>query len=147
MGYLPWLISCRLLWLNARAHGEHLICQLLWAAAWLLVIHVCPVYLADELVLVFYCFNYMGSWCFFRKLVWNSRTNLCFMLQGSEMSAGLHSGNASGLRVFPTVRDVRSLLDQSIICSFSPTWKSSILVDFRHQTFMPPLPPRVNSPL
>ena len=36
-GYLPWLISCRLLQLNPGAWGEHLTSQLTWAAAWLLV--------------------------------------------------------------------------------------------------------------
>ena len=41
-------------WQNARAQREHLIRQLSWTAAGLLVTRVCPVYLVDELVLVFY---------------------------------------------------------------------------------------------
>ena len=44
--------SCRLLWLNSGARGEHLTSQLSWVVAWLLVTHVCPVYLADDLVLI-----------------------------------------------------------------------------------------------
>ena len=59
----------------------------------LLVTRVCPVYLVDKLVLVFYGFSSMGSWCYFRKWVWNSRTKLCCMFQGSDMSAGFHSRN------------------------------------------------------
>ena len=53
MGYLPWLISYRLLQLNPRARGEHLTHQLSWIAAWLLVTRVCPVYLVDQLALLF----------------------------------------------------------------------------------------------
>ena len=34
MGYLPCLVSCRLLQLNAGAQGEHLTSQLSWAAAY-----------------------------------------------------------------------------------------------------------------
>ena len=41
-------------WQNARAQGEHLTRQFSWTAAGLLVTRVCPVYLVDELVLVFY---------------------------------------------------------------------------------------------
>ena len=52
MGYLPWLIPCRLLRLNLGARGEHFIIHLSWIAAWLLVTHVFPVYLVDELALV-----------------------------------------------------------------------------------------------
>ena len=52
MGYLPWLISYRLLQLNPRARGEHLTHQLSWIAAWLLVTRVCPVYLVDQLALI-----------------------------------------------------------------------------------------------
>ena len=33
MGYLPWLISCKLLRLNLGARGEHLTSQLSWIAA------------------------------------------------------------------------------------------------------------------
>ena len=40
--------------LNPGVRGEHLTSQLSWVAAWLLVTHACPVYLVDELVLVFY---------------------------------------------------------------------------------------------
>ena len=59
--------------------------------------HAVPVYLVDELVLVFfsplmiglmvdlltifyicyYCFSSMGSWCYSVKWVWDSRTKLC----------------------------------------------------------------------
>ena len=84
MGFLPCLISCRLLQLNAGAQGEHL-SQLSWAAAQLLITHVGPMFLVDKLVLLFYGFSSLGSWCNFRKLVWNSRTKLCCMLQESEM--------------------------------------------------------------
>ena len=35
--------------LNPKAWMEHLTSQLSWAAAWLLVTHVCPAYLVDEL--------------------------------------------------------------------------------------------------
>ena len=52
MGYLPWLMSYRLLRLNLGAGGEHLTSQLSWIAAWLLVTRVCPVYLVDELALL-----------------------------------------------------------------------------------------------
>ena len=48
MGYLPWLISYWLLWLNPRAQREHLTIQLSWVAAWLIVTRVCPVYLVKE---------------------------------------------------------------------------------------------------
>ena len=41
-----WL--CRLLQLNPEAGGEHLTSQLSWAAALLLVICVCHVYLVDK---------------------------------------------------------------------------------------------------
>ena len=41
-------------WQDARAQREHLIKQLSWTAAGLLVTRLCPVYLVDELVLVFY---------------------------------------------------------------------------------------------
>ena len=44
MGYLPWLISCRLLWLNPGALREHLTSQLSCAAAWLLVTCISLVY-------------------------------------------------------------------------------------------------------
>ena len=54
MGYLPRLISCRLLRLNLEVRGEHLTSQLSWiAAVWLLITRVCTVYIVDELVLVF----------------------------------------------------------------------------------------------
>ena len=42
---------CILLRLNPGPRGEHLTSQLSWIAVWLLVTHVCPVYLVDELVL------------------------------------------------------------------------------------------------
>ena len=42
-----------LLWLNPWKQGEHLTSQLSQVAAWVLVTRVCPVYLVDELVLVF----------------------------------------------------------------------------------------------
>ena len=53
MGYLTWLISCRLLRLNFGTRGEHLTSQPSWTAAWLLVTRTCPVCLVNELVLVF----------------------------------------------------------------------------------------------
>ena len=52
MGYLSWLISCRLLWLNLGARGKHLTCQLSLIVAWLLATHVCSAYPVDELFLV-----------------------------------------------------------------------------------------------
>ena len=55
-----FLSLCRLLWLNPGARGEHLTSQLSWITAWLLVTRVCPVYLADELVLVFYTPLWLG---------------------------------------------------------------------------------------
>ena len=94
MGYFPWLILCKLLWLNTRVQGEHLTSLLSWAAAWLLVTYVCPVYLVDELVLMFYGFSSMESWRYFG-------TKLCCILQGSETSAGFLSRNVGGLRVSP----------------------------------------------
>ena len=45
---LPLLISCGLPRLNPGVRGEDLTSQLSWAAASLLAIHVCPVYLVDE---------------------------------------------------------------------------------------------------
>ena len=42
---------------------------------------------------MFYGFNFMGNWCYFREWVWDSRTKLCYMLQGSEISAEFHSRN------------------------------------------------------
>ena len=65
MGYLPCLISCRLLQLNAGAQGEHLTSQFSSAAARLLVTRVCPVYLLDKLVFVFYGFSSIESCWFF----------------------------------------------------------------------------------
>ena len=44
-------VFCTLLRLNPVVRGEHLISQLQWIAALLLVTRVCPVYLVDELVL------------------------------------------------------------------------------------------------
>ena len=54
MGYLPWLISCRLLRLILEARGKHLTSHFSWIAAWLLVTRVRSVYLVNELVLVFF---------------------------------------------------------------------------------------------
>ena len=122
--YLPWLISCRLLWLNAGVQGEHLASQLSWAAAWLLVTHACPVHLVDELFLVFYGFSSMGSWCYFKKLIWNSRTKLCCIFQESEMSAGFHSRNTSGLRWEESPPSVKYLLNLPYF--YSPVHQRSI---------------------
>ena len=97
MGYFPWLMSCRLVQLNPRAWGEHLISQLSWAVAWILVTCGSPVYLiVDELgpcvlwplmirlIVVLLSFFDMvsivlliGSWCYSREWVWNLRTKLC----------------------------------------------------------------------
>ena len=93
---------CGLLWLNPGARGEHLTGQLTWAAAWLLVTRICPVYLLDEfshcvlwplmieiMVVLFdvsldgeYGFTSMGSWCYSRGLVWNLRTKKCCIASG-----------------------------------------------------------------
>ena len=53
MGYLPWLISCKLLRLILEARGKHLTNHLSWIAAWPLVTRARSVYLVNELVLVF----------------------------------------------------------------------------------------------
>ena len=54
-GLHPMVNICRLLWLNTREWGENLTSQLSWAAAWLLVTCVSPVYLVvDEFSPVFY---------------------------------------------------------------------------------------------
>ena len=97
-GLHPMVNICRLLWLNTREWGENLTSQLSWAAAWLLVTCVSPVYLVvDEfspcvlwplmiglmLVSLTFFFNTMsmfllkGSWC--RECVWNLRTKLCYI--------------------------------------------------------------------
>ena len=43
----------KLLWLYHGVHGEHLIIQLLWATAQLLVPRISPIYLVDEFVFLF----------------------------------------------------------------------------------------------
>ena len=48
-----FLSLCKFLRLNRGTRGEHLPIQLSWVTASLLVTRVCPVYLADELVLLF----------------------------------------------------------------------------------------------
>ena len=88
--------SCGLLRLISRAWGEHLTSQLSWAAAWLLVTCISPIYLVvDEfspcvlwplmigLMVVMLTFFHMvsmvlltGSWRYSREWVWNLRTKL-----------------------------------------------------------------------
>ena len=90
-------IQCELLRLNPRAWWEHLTSQLSWAAAWLLVTCISPVYLVvDEFgpcalrpcmiglmmgMLTFFSHDEYDStyrsWCYSREWVWNSRTKLC----------------------------------------------------------------------
>ena len=85
-----FLSLCRLLWLNLGVQGEHLTSQLSWVTAWLLGTRVSPVYLADELVVVFYASFWLSkmvvlltffvhgeydsrpvrSWCYTREWVW-----------------------------------------------------------------------------
>ena len=91
--YLRWL-----LWLNPGARGEHLTSQFSWVAAWLLVTHVCFFYLVEELVLVFYVplwlgwcimvvllmfylhgeygYSSVGSYCYSREWLWNTRAKI-----------------------------------------------------------------------
>ena len=79
-------VRCGLLPLNLGAWEEHLNSQMTWAAAWLLVIRICPVYLVDDIspcvlwplmielmVVLFdvfldgeYGFASTGSWCYSR---------------------------------------------------------------------------------
>ena len=100
MGYLPWLMSCRLFRLHLRAREEDLTRQLSWIAVRLLVTRAFPVYLVDELVLVFctpydwanggfvdvfcawYSFSSTGSWCYSNESVWKSKTKLCCIASG-----------------------------------------------------------------
>ena len=49
-----------LIQMNPRVWGEHLTNQLSWIAVWLLVAHVCLVYLVDVLVLVFFTPLWLG---------------------------------------------------------------------------------------
>ena len=82
IGNLPWLESCELLQLNPTAWGDHLNSQLSLATAWLLISLVCAVYLVNKLVFLFYGISSMGSRCYFRDWVWNSRTKLCSIASG-----------------------------------------------------------------
>ena len=48
MGYLPWLMSCGFLQINPGVRREHLISQLVWVAALLLVTCGSSVYLVVD---------------------------------------------------------------------------------------------------
>ena len=89
-----------LLWLNPGVRDNHLISQPSWIAAWLSVTCVCPLYLVDQLILMFctpvslpwwgrwwflwhfsthgeYGLSPMASWCCSGGWIWNSSTKLC----------------------------------------------------------------------
>ena len=87
---------------NARGASHQPANQLTWAAAWLLVMPICPDYLVGEfspcvlrpltidlMVVLFddfldgdYGFTSIGSWCYSMGWVWNLRTKGCCMASG-----------------------------------------------------------------
>ena len=73
---------------NPRVWGGHLTSQLSWIAAWLLVTCVlCPFWANGGSADVSSMhsesgFSSMGSWCYCREWLWNSRTKLCWITFG-----------------------------------------------------------------
>ena len=125
--------SCRLLQLNPGGWGEHLTDQLPWAAAWLLVTCLSPVYLVVNefspcvlwplmialmvVLLTFFPLVSMvlviRSWCYCKEWAWNLRTKLCWIASGkwNVSRVSLHGFGISYVLVLTVRMYISGLMD------------------------------------